>query len=321
MNNKLKSISGYGSLAMGGGLQNSPVQPVVADVPASAIQLSRLFDYQSYFDSTLLERAILLQSTNDPIVDSKREQTSGYAIGLHPSSQTPISVQFDVGGQQGSGAPIILKPGQVVRPHGIPPGAKSGSFAGFRWGLPFGWLGGGLATVLVFQTPDSDVLWPGNPEIIFHRQRFAIISGAALPAAAPKNWPIRFPWTQAVTGTGSFPQKGLPILAVDPTRTILRLRVATLAAPEDVRMIYQSTQDFDLDSAGAVITTPVTALDITWGTWASFGAGDLGTQFQAQSLTDLGYKFGADDGGVVFASNAGTLIGSFIDCVRYGRLG
>lgn len=321
MSQRLKVVSGFGSLAMGGGIANSPVGPVVPDVPASAIQLSRLFAYQSYFDDTLLEKAILVQSVNDPIVDAKREQNSGYAIGLHPASQTPVAVQFDLGGQQGSGAPLILKPGQVIRPHGLPPGSKSGSFAGFRWGLPFGWLGGGLATLVVFQTPDADVLWPGNPEIIFHRQRFQIQDGAALPANAPKNWPIRFPWTQAVTGAGSFPQKGAPIIAIEPTRTLLRLRLDTLAAPEDVRMIYQETQDLDLTAAGAVIATPVTCHDFTWGTWAPFGAGNLAAQFPALFLSDLGFKLGADDGGVVFASNGGTLVSEYMDCVRFGKLG
>jgi hypothetical protein len=282
-----------------------------------------VFNFQSYFDDTLLERAILQQLTNDPIVAStqKEEQVAGYAIGLHPASQTPVAVQFKIGGQPTSSQAITLKPGQIVRPHGLPPGMKQGSFSGFTWGLPFGWLGGGVATILVFQTPDSDVLWPGNPEVIFHRQRMLIADGAALPTEAPFNWPLRFPWVNAIQGTNNLNQRGQPSIAVDPTRIMMRLRLANLAAPADMRVIYQASNDFDLDEDGLAIETPVAAFDMTWGQWASFGAGALGTQFPFQSLPDLGWKPSADLGGVVLASQDVNLIGAFVDVVRYGRLG
>jgi hypothetical protein len=40
----------------------------------------------------------------------------GYVIGLHPSSQTPIAIEFRMGeGQKSSDAPLILKPGQIGR--------------------------------------------------------------------------------------------------------------------------------------------------------------------------------------------------------------
>lgn len=309
-----------------GARSDTPQQAVRPSVPESsspAQQISRLFLYQSFFDDALLARAILPQLTNEPIVAStaREEQTAGYAIGLHPSSQTPVAVQFKIGGQSTSSQAIILKPGQIVRPHGLPPGMKAGSFSAFTWGLPFGWLGGGVATLLVFQTPDADVLWPGNPEVIFHRQRMEIQDGGALPANAPFNWPIRFPWVNAIQGAGSLNQRGDPEVAVDPTRTLMRLRLAALGAPADMRVIYQASSDFDVDQDGNPILTPVVAFDMTWGIWASFGAGNLGDQHQFQSLPDLGFKIGADQGGVVLASTNADLIGEFVDVVRYGRIG
>lgn len=303
----------------------SDARPMIAQTMSPTQQISFTFPYQSYFDDTLLEAAILSQNTNSPIVNTGitrmlKEQIPGYAVGLHPSSETPIGLKFLVGGQASSAQTIILSPGQIVRPHGLPRGQDDGSFSGFEWGIPFGWLGGGLATVLVFQTPDADVSWPGNKEIIFHRQRMAIQDASSLPPNAPKNWPLRFPWVQALSGATAANQNGQPAIALEPTRTFMRLRVGTLAAPADMRVIYQETQDFDLDLANAVIATPVSAFDITWGTWASVGAGNLGTQYQVQSIQDLGWRLGADRGGVVLASTDPALAGQYVDVVRYGRL-
>ena len=300
----------------------SDSEPLIRQTGAPAQPLSRVFAYQSYFDNTLLSRAILPQNTNDPIVAStmKREQIPGYSLGLHPSSQTPVAVQFTLGGQTTSSQAIVLSPGQIVRPHGLPRNVQDGSFSGFTWGLPFGWLGGGLATLIVFPSADADASWQGRPEILFHRQRIQIEDLAALPANADKNWPLRFPWEEAVSGSASSLQQGSPVIAVEPTRTILRLRLGTLAAAADMRIIYQETQDFDLDSAGAVIATPVTAYDVTWGTWASVGAGNLGTQYQMLSLQDQGWRLGADLGGVTFASSAASLIDQYVDVCRYGKL-
>lgn len=303
----------------------SDVQPMIRQTAAPTQQISQRFPYQSYYDDTLLETALLSQNTNSPIVDTaltktRTEQIPGYAVGLHPSSETPVAMQFLVGGQPSSAQAITLVPGQIVRPHGLPRGMTDGSFSGFKWGIPFGWLGGGLSTLVVFQTPDADASWPGNKEILFHRQRMIIEDLASLPTNAPKNWPIRFPWVQAFSGTSPANQNGQPAIALQPTKTIMRLRLSALAAPTDMRVIFQETQDFDVSAADAIIATPVSAFDLTWGTWASAGAGNLGTQYQLLSLDDLGYRLGADNGGVVLASSSADLIGQYVDVARYGRL-
>src|SRR5260221_7507391 len=164
----MRSLREYNAVARS---EASPqTRSILPETSAPVQQISRLFLYQSYFDSTLLQNAILEQTRNSPIVEStvQENQIPGYAIGLHPSSQTPVAIQFKLGAQPSSSQAIVLKPGQVVRPHGLPRGMNSGAFSGFRWGLPFGWLGGGVATLLVFSTPDADVSWPGTPEVIFH---------------------------------------------------------------------------------------------------------------------------------------------------------
>lgn len=296
-----------------------PVRPSVPESPSPAQQISRTFKFQSYFDSTLFEKAILPQLTNDPIVAStvKEEQVAGYAIGLHPSSQTPVAVQFKIGGQPTSSQALTLKPGQIVRPHGLPPGMKQGSFSGFSWGLPFGWLGGGVATIVVFQTPDSDVLWPGNPEVIFHRQRMLVRDSAALPIDPfPFNWPMRFPWINAIQGTNNLNQRGQPAIAIDPTRVLMRLRTTALNNAQTMRVIYKNTNDFDLDADG-LPTDEETGYDMTWGTWTAFDS-----EFQVQEVPGaIGFRPSADFGGVILVSNNLEMIGLEVDVVRYGRLG
>lgn len=313
-------LSAYGRAALGQGAPE--VTPLLPEARGPASQSSRIFLYQSYFDDTLAGQALLTQDQSSPIVSStaKSEAVTGYGVGLHPSSQTPIAIQFSVGGQPATGQPMFLRPGQVVRPFGLP-GGSSGAFSGFTWGLPFGWLGGGLATLVILGSPDAAVEWnQDSPEIIFQRLRLRIVASGSLPAAAPKNWPMRFPWPQALRGADSALQKGQPVLSITPTRTLMRLRLATLAAPATMRMLFHETNDFDLDSAGAVIATQASALDITWGTWASFGAGNLATQYPIVSLDDTGWRLAADDGGVVLASTDASLQGQYVDIVRYGRL-
>ena len=296
---------------------------ILPDTRSPGVAVSALFKFQSYFDDVLLEKALLIQSKNEPIVDStlKQEQIAGYTVGLHPSSQTPIAFQPLVGGQPASPQAVILRPGQVYRPYGRP-GDRSGNFSGFRWGLPFGWLGGGLATLYVLPSPDAKVYWAGDStEVIFQRQRMQIADGGALPADAPKNWPLRFPWTQAFRGPTVISQQGQAIIAIaNPTRIEMSLRLAALVAPADMRLIFQGTNDFDLDAAGNVIPTPCRFLDHTWGTYASIGAGNLGIQFPVNERNGEFARLAADDGGVQLASTDPVLIGQFVDVVRYGKL-
>lgn len=298
---------------------------LVPQTSAPAQQVSRHFEYQSYFDDTELERALLVQNSNEPIVQStfQEEQIPGYAIGLHPSSQTCVAIQFKVGGQHTSSMPIILRPGQIVRPHGLPPGIKDGSFSGFAWGLPYGWLGGGLATLLVFSTPDADAAWPGNIEIPFHRQRMQITSIAGAPANARKNWPLRFPWPQALRGVSNIPQQGEAAISINPTRVLMSLRLQEMTAVGNMRIIAQESNDFDLDSAGAVIATPVRFKDFVWPTYTDPAiAGNLGAAFPLEWMPNEIVRLAADDGGIALVDlDGGVLTDAFVDVVRYGTIG
>src|SRR5207237_6814123 len=97
---------------------------------------------------------------------------------------------------------------------------------------PSVWFGCVNVTVGRCPTPDADVSWGCDPEIIFHLARYAIKQPADLTALgdfnnAPKNWPLRFPWTQALSGDNATPQKGKPMLVVSPTKAIIALRGKT----------------------------------------------------------------------------------------------
>lgn len=331
----IKPLSAYEAASLGvdtrgtKGVSGGASQPLIGKTDAPAVEISTTFVFQSYFDSTKLQNAILAQPQNSPIVPSTMSdpiQVSGYGVGLHPSSETPIAIQFGTGGQQGGSQTYRLAPGQVIRPFGIPLSGKDGSFSSLQFGLPFGWLGGGSALLVVLRTPDAKVEWNSVPEIIFHRQRIKILTGATLPAttALPYNWPKRFPWTQAVynDGTSSLTQRGPPALGISPTRTALRLRTASLLAAADMMAIWVGTNDFDLDSAGAVTTTAQTGQIITWGTWAQpAGAANLLAIYQSQMLTGQIERYAADDGCLIFCSDDANIQGLYVDVTRYGKVG
>lgn len=298
---------------------------ILPDTTSPGVSVTKLFRFQSYFDDTLLQRAILIQSANEPIVGSTMEEVKlgGYALALHPSSQTPVAVLPLVGGSAAQSAPIILRPGQIYRPHGRI-GDKQGNFSTFKWGLPFGWLGGGLATIYVLPSSDANVDWSGdNPEIIFHRQRMQIIAPAALPAAVPFNWPLRFPWPHAIRGATNIAQPGQAILGIgQPTRIEMSLRLNVLAASATMRIIFQNTNDFDLDSLGAVIPTSPRFIEYVWGSYAANGgAGNLATNYPVIEMGGEIIRLAADDGGIQLVDmSASTLTSAFVDVVRYGKL-
>lgn len=294
----------------------------VPDTRAPVQQLNYSFAYQSYFDSTLLQNAILSQPKNNPIVDPQLSGLTGFGVGLHPSSETPIAIQFQTNGAAGGSTVYVLKPGQTIWP-------GSNSFSGFTWGLPFGWLGGGLATLLVFQTKDAVVEWGDDNELCFHRARFAIKQPADLTAAgsfnnAPNNWPMRFPWSQAFSGTVN--QKGTPLVMIArPTKVIMTLRGATsLAAAAAMRMAFQATNDLSIDSTGIPSTTPPPVFeDVNWPLFSSLGtSGNMATQ-NPLIVREQGIgRLSADDGGMLFidASGAASLNGLYVDVARYGKL-
>ncbi len=202
------------------GRSNIQQHAILPDTTSPGISVTKLFKYQSFFDGFQLQNAILTQSANEPIVGSTMEEVKigGYGLALHPSSQTPVAILPMVGGSAAQAAPIILRPGQVYRPHGRI-GVAQGNFSTFRWGIPFGWLGGGLATIYILPSSDASVDWSGDaPEIIFQRQQMLVADpttfGAAGPSDAPLNWPLRFPWPNAARGLTPIPQPGQAIVAV-----------------------------------------------------------------------------------------------------------
>lgn len=319
----MTALANFSHLAKGGQTVEQQ-HSILPDTNSPGVSLTSVFQYQSYFHDTLLQTAILPQAKNEPIVGSTllKSRVGGYTIALHPSSQTPVAVQMTVGGASASPQTVTLTPGQIFRPNGRPNGSPGG-FSGINWGLPFGWLGGGVATLYVFPSADADVSWPGNPEVIFQRQRMQIVAPGALPANAPFNWPQRFPWVKAFSGTVPVDQSGGPTISVaEPSRILMSLRLASLATNPTMRFLFQGTNDFDLDSLGAVVATPVRFVDYTWGTYAANGgAGNLGTNYPVVELSGEVVRLAADSGGVQLVDlSASTLTNAFVDIVRYGRL-
>lgn len=304
-------------------------KPVLAEISAPSVQTTNRFAFQSYMDSTLLQNAVLLAAPNEPIIKStaKRETIPGYAVGLHPSSECPVAIQFEIGGQPSSSSAITLVPGQILRPHGLPKGMDSGNFSGFTWGLPFGWLGGGVANLHVFQTPDADESWPGRPEIIFHRARYAIVSVAGAPAVTtPFNWPTRFPWVLG-SNEQSIQQRNQPIIAVEPTKIELSLRLPALLAAATIRFVIQSSDAMDWDRLGAAILTGPRFVEHIFGTYGASGvAGNLANQFPVEEISSGPLlRFGCNNptaGGVSLINSGGSaeLVEAFVDITRYGKL-
>lgn len=304
------------------------------DTLSPVTQLNEEFTLQSYFDTTLLENALLTQPQGSLIVPStlKESQLNGYAIGLHPSSQTPVAINFRTGAGSSS-APVVLRPGQIVTPMGEPDDSgRQTNFDGFQWGLPYGWLGGGVATLMVFHTPTAAGKWDGaSPEIIFHRVRVPIITVAAVVTGleARKNWPGRFPWVNAKLGANQILQDGKPVLTITPTKTLMVLTAAanasvTLAADTPMRVLMQRTNE-GVTSAGASQAIDVIAQDFTWPAWTPQGTTGilLSSQRQARFAPEghiLNRVF-ADDGGVALVDiSFGALASAYVDFVRYGTL-
>ncbi len=287
-------------------------QSLVPDSSGPVVQLQKVFPYQSYFSSTLLEKAILPQFTNEPIVRASRDDqigVSGFAAQLHPSSETPVAVQFITGSQQGESATVILKPGQYIRP-------SNGSFSGLRWGLPFGWLGGGVATLLVFRAPIAEGNAVPLDEIVFHRARYLIIADANPYTKANPNWPTRFPWPNAVQGAGSTSQAGSPAFQVKPSRVTMSLVLNSLTAPALMRMAFTGTS-FDLQNVDGLTITPLDrCIDVEWpsrpGTSLAYPMIDL----------DNGpiIAMGGDGAKLTLLDLDGALAGNYVDCIRWGRM-
>lgn len=287
----------------------------------STVVIPRTFAYQSYFDSTLLSRALLPQTPGSIIVGSTfdRQTISGYAAGLHPASQTPVMVEFS-SGRAGDKLGFFLRPGEIIRPLG------DKAFTGFSWGLPFGWLGGGLAQLVIFQNLRSIADWGVRQEVVFHRQRIAVRNNGGGAVTLASNWPLRFPWPNAFRDAASIAQGGGPIVHVQPTRTVLRLRGQPTNSAAMRALIFRNA-DLDEASDGSypAIPSQVAYEDIVWPSVTNSGVtvGGSATTEMPTIVLDATHPLtllGGDQCAVIFVSVSGdtTLDGLFVDVERFG---
>jgi hypothetical protein len=297
-------------------------------------QISFDFLYQSYFDSTLLEKAVLDPGSNALIVPSTRQEAEnvGFGVALRPESETPIAIEFK-SKTNAAKASAILKPGQVLFPNGHQPGDE---FRGFSWGLPYGWLGGGLASLVILGSPRARVQWPTpDRDLVIQRQRMAIQTAATALSGVtvPQNWPTRFPsaGTKRLGSGGlTLNASGRPLLQVTPTRVLMRLRSTAALAASTVRFLLKNTHLFDIDSAGASVAaaTGFAFRDVDFPAWAMAGADAFATmpQFPAVELRDgplvtLGCELSSSAGVLAVDPGGGATVGGlFLDIVRFGRL-
>jgi hypothetical protein len=308
----------------------APVSGVIADMVSKGAAIPRftVFDWQSFHDTTQLQQAIQTQRVSQLRIlgTPQDEQVSGVGFALHPSSECPVAVAPNLE-SAGGGTSIILKPGQVYYP--------GGEFRSFKWGLPFGWLGGGLAQLYVICEKESGLFWTEAPEVVFHRLTLPIYETAANPAGVAPNWPLRFPWpnaTSLATGVAT-PQGDQPALAVCPTRIVLRPRVTSILpanAPLTLRLSHWQSQDFDYTFGGTTnpFGTTGTYFDTFWPTFVNSGftiGGAAVIEWPAQTYDANIFKIGGDNAQVAVIDVANALAAvpaqRFIDIVRYGRIG
>lgn len=308
-------------------LHPSPAQVAHAapdqGVKTPAQELQYIFPYQSYYSSTLLEQAIMDQPLATQIVQQQTAQLRGYAVGLAPWSETPIAVRFNGGseGQKGTSQVIHLKPGMIVRPQGEGTDGR-GAFSGLFYGLPFGWLGGGLACLYVFQTADAYALWPGDSEVCFHRQRALIGTSLAPISTTPGssyNWPGRFPWTNARSQSALAQGNNPAISLTRPTRTLMRLRDSVNV--DTMYMLYRGVDSFDIGSNGlAPTTTDVSGgISISWPLVAPAGVpASYPTVVQIDSQIN---RFYGDSCRMdLTAATSSPILGDYVDISRWGIL-
>jgi hypothetical protein len=305
----------------------SRLDPLVRNALASgaAFALAENFIFQSYFDSTLLEKALVPNNLNGNGIASStlvKRPVSGVGILLLPMSQTPVAVlPVSASGNAATQSAVVLKPGEVYYP--------GTAFTALEYGVPYGWLGGGVAYIVVLKDMLGDVSAAGSPEIIVQRQRMLIQAGNYDPATLPENWPARFPWLSAVNANAQA-QQGAPFLAPSFTRTSFRLRIASLQAQGTVRLIVSGSEDFDqgYTAAGAATsydaaTTSGTFYDIAFQSFTASGAqvgGVALAEFPIQVLDKYSSLPGGDSASALLVDLAANVAGTYVDVVRYGTL-
>lgn len=273
------------------------------------IHIPASFPFQSYLDSGLKQAAILSQSLNDPIVTSTKKTIGGFGvrqIGLTGASQTPVAVR--VSGGKGETGTFILRPGQHV---------EVGQIDSIDYGLPFGWLGGGISTIVLGpEGANLDLGSSARPEIIFHRFRTGIVASANPLPALVQNWPLQFPWTHAANGNSD--QSGAPVLRVEPTRALLRLR-SQIAVDKVVGVVFRGSREFDESSAGAV---GVADLNSTFVEIAFRASTDPSLAlYPTASIPDDFLRLACDEGGLTLLDlGDAALTNVEVDIVRFGRI-
>lgn len=275
-------------------------------------QIPISFPFQSYFSSVAptYETAILAQPPNKLIVPSTLRpfQSRVSRIGLTGASQTPIA--FRAFGKNETGV-HFLKPGQAV---------TIAEASGIEYGLPFGWLGGGISTLVLSDDPNAvlDLGPASRPEIIFHRFRTVIEASAANLPALRRNWPLQFPWTHAQIGTVD--QSGAPTIRIEPTRALLRLRSQIALAPDKtVRIVFRGSREFDEASDGTYTLTNLTS---TFTEVAFKASTDPALAlYPMASIPDDFLRLACDEGGITIQDlGDATLTGIEVDVVRFGRI-
>lgn len=303
--------------------------PVMEDMVARGAATPRvsIFDWQSYLSTTLQEQAIMaMPISQDRIIPStlNTEQTRGIGFALSPSSECPVAVlpNQDRGGS--SGAAVVLKPGQVYYP--------GGEFVSFRWGLPYGWLGGGLAQLFVLCEKTADLYWTNDAEVLFHRMTLPLQANTGNPATLAPNWPLRFPWPNCYDLNARL-QGDQPTIVVQPSKIRLRLRATTIASPNQLtlRMLMSQTQDYDFTSSPIGTALPTAAgafIDTTWPSFAQSGfqvGGAVTVEWPEQTFTGGDLRLGGDSAIMTLIDVNNTLAGGetsyFVDVLRYGKIG
>lgn len=301
-------------------------------------QIPLIFALQSFMDSsfeafTPPAQAVLTQPTNVGFVQStiQEKQTPGFTVGLAPWSEFPLAVRFKSSGIAGTSTPLVLRPGEVLIPHGGPAGENTDrliNFSALDFGLPFGWLGGGMGTLYIFKTPASIPLWnTDRRELLFHRFRTVLRETSLVaPVPARVNWPTRFPWTQVFRGAGasSVDQRGQPVLSMEPTRTLMRLignvPTADITAQPEFRIVWWSTDDFDTAPDGLTLPAPAAAFTSYWQ--SNFPTDPIFVDDNPLIIVppELGALASNTWGVTVEVPVGSPLAGQQVEFTRYGRL-
>lgn len=271
------------------------------------------FLFQSYFDSAKLEKAILASPPNAVITPSTERtvDVQGYGVALDPASETPVAITL-VSSWGGVAGTLILKPGQTIKP--------GFAFNGLRWGLPKGWLGGGLAILNVLRAPSADLYYVGETKpVIFHRTRLVIEADGAVLPTLRRNWPSRFPWTQAIRDA-AVTQKSGPIGSIRQSQVLLRLRSNDAASARSLRFVFRGAFNFDAAADG---TVGATDLDSVWRDVTFPLNPGAAPTYSVVTLPAEALPINCDEGGVTVLNVSGdaTLTGKYIDVVRYGTIG